>query len=94
MDHQQFYRTIMEQIQSYLEGHISKEDYCEIAESFYSKYAKHCINSLFCKYFLDTVADACLIYIEEPGLSPKEREERFYDVMSKAYQELRKPEYQ
>lgn len=93
MERNAFYNTILQQIEAYLKGSVSKDEYYDIAESFYSRFASEYDNLLFHQYFLGTVADACTIYIEEPGLSPEDRERLFHKVMSEAFQELQKPEY-
>ena len=93
MERNVFYNTILQQIEAYLNGAVSKDEYYDIAESFYSRFASEYDNPLFHQYFLGTVADACTIYIEEPGLYPEDRERLFHKVMSEAYQELQKPEY-
>ena len=54
-----FRENLLKQIKEYLDGKITKEEYYEMAESFYSEYAKTYENPAFHKYFLDTVADAC-----------------------------------
>ena len=43
--------------------------------------------------FIDIVADACLVYIDEPGLSPDENERLFHETLKAAYVELQKPQY-
>ena len=54
-----FRENLLKQIKDYLDGKITKEECYEMAEPFYSKYAKTYENPAFHKYFLDTVADAC-----------------------------------
>lgn len=90
MERNAFYNTILQQIEAYLKGSISKDEYYDIAEPFYSRFASEYDNPLFHQYFLGTVENACTIYIEEPGLSPEDRERLFLKVM---YEELQKPEY-
>ncbi|MCI5621041.1 MAG: hypothetical protein MR355_05705 [Lachnospiraceae bacterium] len=80
-----FKQTLLNQMKEYLDGNITKEEYYEISEAFYTKYAHTYDNPLFHKYFLNTVADACLIYIDEPGLTPEMREAEFYKSLSDAY---------
>lgn len=85
-----FRETLLKQIKEYLDGEITKEEYYLIAESFYSKYANTYENPLFHECFMANVADACLFYIDEPGLPPEQREELFYQSLSEAYSELQK----
>lgn len=85
-----FKETLLNQIKEYLDGKITKEEYYEKAEPFYSKYADTYENPLFHEYFMNTVADACLIYIDEPGLTPEIRETMFYKSLSEAYLNLQK----
>lgn len=85
-----FRETLLKQIKEYLDGKITKEEYYFISEEFYSKYASTYENPLFHKCFLTNVADACLFYIDEPGLTPEKREELFYQSLSEAYSELQK----
>jgi hypothetical protein len=83
-----FRDTLLNQIKCYLDGEISKEEYASLAETFYTKYAKTYDNPSFHKYFLDTVATACLDYVDEPGLTPEIKEELFHKALSKAYLDL------
>lgn len=85
-----FKETLLNQIKDYLDGKITKEEYYELAEPFYSKYAASYQNPLFHKYFVNMVADACLIYIDEPGQTPEIREKMFYKSLSEAYLILQK----
>jgi len=80
-----FKETILNQIKEYLDGNITKEDYYEMSEEFYSKYANTYQNPLFHECFIHTVADACLLYIDEPGLAPEVREKMFHQSLSEAY---------
>lgn len=85
-----FREVLLKQIKEYLDGRITKEEYYEMAESFYSEYAKTYENPGFHKYFLDTVADACTIYIDEPGVMPRQKEELFRRSLKEAYINLQK----
>ena len=85
-----FKETLLNQIKDYLDGKITKEEYYEIAETFYSKYADTDQNALCHEYFINTVADACLCYIVEPVLTPEIREKMFHKSLSEAYVILRK----
>lgn len=85
-----FKETLLNQIKDYLDGKITKEEYYEMAETFYSKYADTYQNPLFHEYFINTVTDACSCYIDEPGLTPEIREKMFYKSLSEAYLILQK----
>ena len=85
-----FREVLLKQIKEYLDGEITKEEYYEMAEPFYSEYAKTYENPAFHKYFLDTVADACTIYIDEPGLMPRQKDELFRRSLNEAYINLQK----
>lgn len=86
----QFRETILNQIQDYLNGNITKEEYYNQSEEFYTKYASTYKNLAFHEYFLSTVPDACLFYIDEPGLPPEIKEEKFREALQEAYVILQK----
>ena len=85
-----FRDTILKQIKEYLDGKITKEEYYEIAESFFTQYAQNCNNTLFLEYFLATIPDACLFYIDEPHFTSESNDELFYKTLSEAYMNLQK----
>lgn len=91
--HKEFYEYIMSQIRSYLDGSITKEEFYNTCEPYYTKHAVSYHNQSFHDYFIDIVADACLVYIDEPGLSPDENERLFHETLKAAYVELQKPQY-
>lgn len=80
-----FKETLLNQIKEYLDGKITKEEYYELAEVYYTKYADTYQNPLFHEYFIKYVAEACLFYVDEPGLDPAIRETKFYKCLSEAY---------
>ena len=84
-----FKENILNQIKDYLDGKITKEEYYELAERFYSEYADTYQNPLFHEYFMNIVADACLYYIDEPGLTLEIREKMFHKSLNEAYIILR-----
>lgn len=90
MDGIKFKKEILNQIRRYLKGEITKEEYYDIAEPFYSKYANYCNDEIFKRKFLDTVVDACIYYIDEPGLTPEIKEKEFYKELNYVYKELEK----
>lgn len=85
-----FRENLLKQIKDYLDGKITKEEHYEMAGPFYSEYAKTYENPAFHKYFLDTVADACIVYIDEPGLTPRQKDELFRKLLREAYINLQK----
>lgn len=44
---------------------------------------------MFYNVFTDIVPDACLYYVDEPGLTEEQRETLFYEQMDNAYLELK-----
>ena len=90
MDGIKFKKGVLNQIRRYLNGEITKEEYYNISELFYSENANCCNDEIFKRKFLDTVADACIIYIDEPGLTPEIKEKEFYKELNYAYEELEK----
>lgn len=54
-------------------------------EPFYTKFGTSYQNPEFHKFFSEKVIDACLYYIDEPGLSAEEREMKFRESMEEAY---------
>ncbi len=85
-----FREILLKQIKEYLDGKITKEEYYEMAEPFYSEYAKTYDNPKFHTCFLDMVADACEVYIAEPGLTSEQKEKLFYKSLEEAYINLQK----
>jgi len=86
----EFCNVLIKQIDKYLSGLITKEELYAVSESYYSKFAVFCTDEVFKRYYLETIADACTIYIEEPGLSEQEREDGFKAVVEQAYYEMLK----
>lgn len=90
MSSMEFRETLLGQIKDYLDGRITKEEYYDWAEPFYTQYADSDENPLFHKCFMDTVADACLFYIDEPGLTSEIKELKFHEALQEAYAALKK----
>ena len=90
VDELSFCDNILKQLKSYLDGEISKEEYYNISEQYYTKYANLCDNDVFKKCYLDNIPDACLFYIDEPGLTPEENEKQFFKAMKSTYELLLK----
>lgn len=83
-----FRETILNQIKAYLDGKITKEEYYAISEPYYTAHADDYENAPFHECYLSTVADACLLHIEEPGSTPERKEAMFRAEMSEAYKKL------
>lgn len=90
MSGMKFREILLSQMKDYLDGRITKEEYYDQAESFYTEYANAYKNPLFHKCFMDIVPDACLFYIDEPGLTPEIKESRFHEALQEAYMTLEK----
>ena len=90
MDGIKFKKEILNQTRRYLKGEITKEEYYDIAEPFYSKYANCCNDEIFKNKFFEIVVNACIYYIDEPGLTPEIKEKEFYKELNYVYKELEK----
>ena len=75
-----FRETLLSQMKDYLDGRITKEEYYNQAEPFYTEYANTYENPLFHKCFMDKV----------PGLTPEIKESRFHEALQEAYVTLEK----
>ena len=64
MDQEKVKRILLKQIQEYLDGEISKEEYEAMAEPFYSKYFHLIIGTSFYKIFSEEIPDCCIINVE------------------------------
>lgn len=84
----QVMETLLWQIQAYLNQKITKEQFYDLAETFYTNNAELIKGTEFDHIYLSFVPDACLYYIDEPGLSEAENETRFKMAMEDAYREL------
>lgn len=81
-------QQLLNQMKQYLDREITREEYADIAESYYSENASTIENSNFSNAFLRSIPDACLIYIDEPGGIEEGKEEAFYSIVSQTYDEL------
>ncbi len=80
-----FKEIVLKKIKDYLDGMVTKEVFYDFIEPFYTKYSAGDDNSLFHKHFVELVMDACLYYIDEPGLSVEEKETQFRKSLEEAY---------
>lgn len=83
-------QNLLNQMKRYLDYEITREEYADIAERYYSKNAKELVDTKFDKVFSENVPDACMFYIDEPGGMEEENEKAFYEIISKAFDELNK----
>lgn len=86
----EFQETLLNQIKDYLDGKITKEEYYEMSEDYFTQYSHNCNNKLFLEYYLSTIPDACLFYIDEPSFTSESNDELFYKALSEAYINLLK----
>lgn len=82
-------RELLVQISRYLNNEISKEEYANVAESFFTCYAELIKNTKFYSVFTDIVPVACLYYVDEPGLEEEQREVLFQEQLANAYLKLK-----
>lgn len=82
-------RELLAQINRYLNNEISKEEYADVAETFYTCHAELIKKTMFYNVFTDIVPDACLYYVDEPGLAEEQRETLFHEQMDNAYLKLK-----
>ena len=88
MSDMEFRAVLLDQMKDYLDGRITKEEYYDQAEPFYTEYANTYENPLFHKCFMDTVPEACLFYIDEPGLTSEIKESKFHEASGSEHSEL------
>lgn len=79
---------LLQQIRAYLNHKITKEQFYDIAETFYTDHAESIKDTEFDRIYFSLVPDACLYYIDEPGLSETENETRFKMLIENTYQQL------
>ena len=81
---------LIQYMMEYLGEEINSEEYYELSERCYSMYGDllkryyPCFNKLF----IEVVPNACLYYIDEPGIDEFTKEELFRKEISAAYSEL------
>jgi hypothetical protein len=82
-------RELLAQINRYLNHEISKEEYADVAEPFFTCHAELIKNIMFYNVFTDIVPDACLYYVDEPGLTEEQKEILFHEQLANAYLKLK-----
>ncbi|MDD3137883.1 MAG: hypothetical protein PHX08_02795 [Lachnospiraceae bacterium] len=80
---------LLAQINSYLSNEITKEAYYTIAEAYFTKHAQYIKNTAFYYEYINVIPDACLIFIDEPGLSSQEKEKQFRLALEMVYVRLK-----
>ena len=80
--------TLLQQMQHYLTGLISKEDYALYAEEYYSSYGHILEGTEFYRIFSDNIPDCCLFYVDEPG-NEDEKECNFHKILEETYDKLK-----
>lgn len=79
---------LLQQIKQYLDGNLSRFAFNRIAEEFYAKYISIIKKTPFEDAYSSIVPDACIIYIDEPGMDEDEKEKAFHECMCEAYKTL------
>lgn len=82
-------RELLTQIRRYLNNELTKDQYADIAEPYFTEYAEHIEDSQFYRVFESIIPDTCIIYIEEPGLAEEEKDKQFRKQLERAYLELK-----
>ncbi len=80
-------KTLLQQMENYLCGKISKEDYAMIAEEFYTNYGNLIEETQFYKIFSENIPDCCIINVDEPG-NEVEKERNFQKILKDTYDQL------
>lgn len=80
-------KTLLQQMENYLSGKISKEDYAMTAEEFYTNCADHIAETEFDKIFMENIPDCCTMNVDEPG-NEDEKERNFQEILKDTYDQL------
>ena len=80
--------TLLQQICAYLNHSITKEQFYDISEKFYTDYAEFIKGTEFDKVYFSLIPDACLFYIDEPGLNDTDKDTSFKIIIEDAYRQL------
>lgn len=82
--------NLIQYMKDYLENKIDEDEYYSLSELCYSSYGDLLQREypIFNKRFMATVPDACLIYLDEPGLDDDTRKKLFRNEIVKIYKEL------
>ena len=79
--------TLIKYMEQYLDGKINRVEYYEYSEEMYSMYGDllKIYYSTFNEVFINRVPDACLCYIDEPGLDEVSKEQLFRKEILETY---------
>ncbi|WP_346914195.1 hypothetical protein [Clostridium sp.] len=84
-------KKLIQFMKEYLDNNMSSDEYYTLSEKYYTKYGeylKFCY-PIFDQIFLSIVPDACLYYIDEPGLNFDEKTSLFRKEIGNAYMKLK-----
>lgn len=81
-------KTMLNQIEQYLNGKITRRDFDDIAEEYYTENAHIIDGTEFHNVYSKIIIDACIVDVEEPGDEEKQ-ETHFHREMEKAYKLLK-----
>jgi len=79
---------LLQQLSAYLNHTITKEQFYDLSECFYTDNAKHIKGTEFDKVYLSLIPDACSFYIDEPCSNDTDNEASFKKIIEDAYQQL------
>lgn len=84
-------KKLKEFMKEYLDNNMTLDEYYIFSEKYYTKYGEYLkfYYPIFDQIFLSIVPDACLYYIDEPGLSFDEKAKLFRKEIEKAYMNLK-----
>lgn len=80
--------ALLHQMEQYLDGKITKEEYTIATETFYSRYAYLIVDTRFYEIFSKAIPDCCIVNVEEPG-DEVEKERDFRRIVKETYKKLR-----
>ena len=78
------------QISRYFNNEYTKEEYAKLTEEYFTRNAEFIENTEFYRVFNDIVPDACIINLDEPGLTEEKKEQQFREQLEIAYSKLMK----
>lgn len=84
-------KKLKEFMKEYLDNNMTLDEYYIFSEKYYTKFGEYLkfYYPIFDQIFLSIVPDACLYYIDEPGLSFDEKAKLFRKEIEKAYMNLK-----
>ena len=80
--------TLLHQMEQYLNGKITKEEYADTAEPFYSRYAYLIEYTRFYDVFSEAIPDSCIVNVDEP-VDEDEKERDFHRILKETYEQLK-----